>query len=273
MQTVEEKPIETIHLYVVREDARKPPSPLPVILAVLCVLVIIAVTVYSGNHPYYEHQTLRIPAQFLPLQIFSATGPIIPTGVKTYAATTAHGTLTVTNGSVIAATLPKGIIFTGKSGVEVVTDEAIFVPAGSAAGYGYATVSAHAMVRGKSGNITAYDINRVEGSSIYIRNLTSFHGGKDSYSVPLQLPQDKRTAIDAARAILTAQEAKIQAFLAYPYHETTQVKNLVVGLSWTCQFVTYHIPAFYHVTGIRIIGKNLLIDVWFVARPIRVWVK
>src|SRR6266516_4485798 len=108
---------------------------------------------------------------------------------------------------------------------------------------------------------------------VYIRNLTPFHGGKDSYSVPLQLPQDRRTAIDAARAILTAQEAKIQAFLAYPCNETTQVKNLVVGLSWTCQFVTYHIPAFYHVTGVRIFGKNLLIDVWFVARPVRIWVK
>src|SRR5207247_5230887 len=131
-------------------------------------------TVYSGNHPYYEHQTLRIPAHHLTMHILSATKPIIPTGVKTYAATTAHGTLTVTNGSVIAATLPKGIIFTGKSGVEVVTDEAVFVPAGSAAGYGYATVSAHAMVRGKSGNIPAYDINRVEGSRIYIRNLTPF---------------------------------------------------------------------------------------------------
>jgi hypothetical protein len=272
MQTVDDKP-ETIHLYVVREDDRQPPSSLPVILTVLCFLVIISVTVYSGNHPYYEHQTLRIPAQFLPLQTFSTIESIIPTGKKTYAATTAHGTLTVTNGSVIAATLPKGIIFTGKSGVEVVTDEAVFVPAGSAAGYGYATVSAHAMVRGKSGNIPAYDINRVEGSSIYIRNLTPFHGGKDSYSVPFQLPQDKRTAIDAARAILTAQEAKIQAFLAYPCHETTQVKHLVVGLSWTCQFVTYHIPAFYHVTGVRIIGKNLLIDVWFIARPSRIWVK
>lgn len=273
MQTVDDTPIETIHLYVVREGDRKPPSPLPVILAVLCFLVIIAVTVYSGNHPYYEHQTLRMPAQFLPLQTFSATEPIIPTGTETYTATTAHGTLTVTNGSVIAATLPKGLIFTGMSGVEVVTDEAVFIPAGSAAGYGYATVSAHAMVRGKSGNITAYDINRVEGSSIYIRNLTSFHGGKDSYSVSLQLPQDKRTAIDAARATLAAQEAKIPAFLAYPCHETTQVKHLVVGLSWTCQFVTYHIPAFYHVTGVRITGKNLLIDVWFVARPIHIWVK
>ena len=190
-----------------------------------------------------------------------------------YAATTAHGMLTVTNGSVIEATLPQGIIFTGKSGVEVVIDEAVFVPAGSAAGYGYATVSAHAMVRGKSGNITAYDINRVEGSSIYIRNLTPFHGGKDAYSVPLPLPQDRRTAIDAARATLTAQEAKIPAFLAYPCHETTQVKHLVVGLSWTCQFVTYHIPVFYHVTGFKIIGKSLLIDVWFVARPTRIWVK
>ena len=267
MQVVDEKPIETIHLYVVREDDRKPPSPLPVILAVLCLLVILAVTVYSGNHPYYEHQTLRIPAQFLPLQIFSATEQIIPTGTKTYVATTAHGTLTVTNGSVISQELPSGMIFTGKSGKEIVTDAAVFVTAGSAAGYGYATVPAHAQVSGKSGNIPAYDIDRVEGSSVYIRNVGAFTGGKNSYSVKVVKAQDRRTAIDTARSILTAQKAKTQAFLAHPCNETTQVKNLIVELSWTCQFFTYSIPSSMHITRITLVGKNLFVDVVFVPRP------
>ena len=65
----------------------------------------------------------------------------------------------------------------------VVTDRAVFVPAGNANGYGYATVSAHALLSGKAGNIPAYTINQVEGSSVFIRNLTAFHGGRDSYSV------------------------------------------------------------------------------------------
>ncbi len=266
MQTVEEE-LETIHLYVVREDDRKPQTILPVILSVLCLLVIVAVTVYSGDHPYYEHKTIRVPAIFLPMQTFTATQKIIPTGVKTIPATNAHGELTLTNGSVIEATLPQGIIFTGKDGTEVVTDASVFIPAGSAEGYGFATVSAHAAIRGKSGNIPAFDIDLVEGSSIYIRNLTSFHGGKDSYSVSFQLSQDRQTAIDAARAILTTQEAKIQAFLAYPCNETTAEKNDVLTLSWVCQFVMYTVASYMRVTAIRLVGKTLFVDVVFAARP------
>jgi hypothetical protein len=30
---------------------------------------------------------------------------------------------------------------------------------------------------------------------------------------------------------------------------------------------------YMHVTGVRIIGKNLLIDVWFVAYQEHIWVK
>jgi hypothetical protein len=52
---------------------------------------------------------------------------VIPTGVKVYSATTAHGTLTITNGSVISQTIPQGFRLNN-----VVTDTAAFVPAGSA---------------------------------------------------------------------------------------------------------------------------------------------
>ena len=147
--------------------------------------------------------TLRVPAVFLPIQNFGISVPIIPTGKKTYPATFASGTLTLTNGSVISQELPKGLIFTTFNGIEVIPDYSVFIPAGSANGYGYAIVSAHALISGKSGNIPAYGINRVEGTSIYIRNLTSFHGGKDSYTIPLQLPQDRQTALDQAQTNLT----------------------------------------------------------------------
>jgi hypothetical protein len=46
-----------------------------------------------------------------------------------------------------------------------------------------------------------------------------------------------------------------------------------VVVTWRCQFVTYHIPAFYHVAGVKIIGKNLVLAVWFVMRPVHIWVK
>ena len=269
MQQVDDPPIETIHLYVVREDEQRKRSSswLPLFFAIFCLAGMAAVTIYSASHPSYEHETIRVPAIFLPMQTFTKMQKIIPTGVKTIPATDAHGELTLTNGSVIEATLPQGMIFTGKDGTEIVTDTPVFIPAGSAAGYGFAIVSAHALIRGKNGNIPSFDIDRVEGSSIYIRNLTSFHGGKDSYSVPLQVPRDRQTAFDAARAIVITQEAKTKTFLAYPCNETTKVKNSILGLSWACQFVKYTVPSYMRVTHLRLVGKSFFVDVMFVQRP------
>src|SRR2546430_595790 len=135
MQAVDDK-IETIHLYVVKEQLKKSYTVLPILCAFLCLVGIAVVTLYSAQHPYYEHERLIVPAQFLPLKVFKAEAPIIPTGVKTYPATTAQGTLTITNGSVVSQELPAGLIFTSDQGTEVATDSSVFVPAGSAAGFG-----------------------------------------------------------------------------------------------------------------------------------------
>src|SRR5439155_6958226 len=147
MQAVENE-VETVHLYVVREHEKKPYTLLPLLCALVCLLGIAAVTLYSAQHPYYEHERLTIPAVALPPKVFTAQAPIIPTGVKTYPATTARGVLTITNGSVIAQTLPAGLILLSNSSVQVATDQAAFVPAGSADGYGMSTVFAHLLTLG-----------------------------------------------------------------------------------------------------------------------------
>src|SRR6266446_3838554 len=158
MQAVQDE-METIHLYAVREQTKKPYTVLPLLCAFLCLLGITAVTLYSAEHPYYEHERLTVPTKFLPLKVFTAAAPIIPTGVKTYPATTAHGTLTLTNGSVLSEVLPQGVIFNGVNGAEVQTEQSVFIPAGSAVGYGVATVSAKALIAGRSGNIQALAVN------------------------------------------------------------------------------------------------------------------
>ena len=81
---------------------------IPSFLAACCLLGIVAVTWYSALHPYYEHKRLTVPAQFLPLKVFRAEAPIIPTGIKTYPATYAHGFLTFSNGSIIGQSVPAG---------------------------------------------------------------------------------------------------------------------------------------------------------------------
>src|SRR6266702_3443994 len=139
MYQVEDGPVETIHLYVVRGQEKRPYTAFPLFCAFLCLLGIVALTLYSAQHPYYEHERLTVPAQFLPLKVFQAEAPIIPTGVKAYPATYATGTLTLTNGSIVSETLPQGVIFNGLNGVEVQTTESVFIPPGSASGYGMAT--------------------------------------------------------------------------------------------------------------------------------------
>jgi hypothetical protein len=259
MQTVDEQP-ETIHVYVVREAEPKP-SVFPIVLSALSLIVLLVFCVLAPYEQPVTRAVIRVPAVLLPLKTFTAQVAIIPTGVKTYPATTSHGVLTITNGSIIAQAIPAGFRVQN-----VTTDRTVYVPAGSANGYGYATVTAHAIISGKQGNIPAYTINQVEGSSVYIRNLAAFHGGRDSYSVKFVTSQDRQLALMKSRSLLAASVTGLH----YPCSE--QMKGAVT-ITWLCQFVAYHIPAFYHVTSVRIIGKNLLLNVWFVVRPVRVWVK
>src|SRR5436309_9297265 len=211
--------IETIHLYVVREEEKKPYTLLPLLCALLCLVGIAALTLYSAQHPYYEHERLSVPAQLLPPQTFTATQPIIPTGIQTYPATAAQGVLTITNGSVIAQSLPAGLTFISDTGLSVITDEAVFVPAGSANDFGMATVSAHAILSGHRGNLPPYAINSVVGSSVYVRNLSAFTGGKDAYSVKYATAQDKHTALLRARGILFVQISTYKDGIHYPCKE------------------------------------------------------
>ena len=264
MYQVDDEPTETLHIYVVREEVR--PSLLPIFLSVVALSLLVAVSVLSPAQQPVTRAVIRVPAVLLPVRDFSVSVPVIPTGVKTYPATTAHGTLTITNGSIISQTLPAGFIFITNSGVSVVTDQAVFVPAGNANGYGIATVSAHALVSGRSGNIPALAVDTVEGSSVYVRNLAAFRGGRDAYSVKVVTPQDIQTALISARNALTI----LSTGLHYPCSETI---TGAVQVTWQCQFLTYHIPAYMHVTSVTIQGKNLLVAVWFVAHPVRIWVK
>src|SRR6266700_395852 len=244
MFQVDDKPVETLHIYVVREAAPKP-SLLPIVLSVSAFLILVAVGVLSPTQQPVTRAVIRVPAVLLSPRTFIARVPVIPTGARTYPATTAHGVLAITNGSVISQTLPAGLIFITNSSVSVATDQAVFVPAGSADGYGVATVAAHALASGKAGNIPALAVDTVEGSSVYVRNLAAFQGGSDAYSVKFVSAYDRQTALVKARQHL----AVLSAGLHYPCLERI---SGAVQVTWLCQFLIYHIPSYMHVTGVRI---------------------
>lgn len=261
MQAVDDK-IETIHLYVVREE-KKPHTFLPLFLAFCCLLGIVAVTVYSAQHPYYEHERLTVPAQFLPLKVFKAETPIIPTGIKTYPATYAHGFLTFSNGSIIGQSVPVGFTIDGTA-----TDRAIYVPPATANGFGMSTVSAHLLTSGINKSTLA--INEVIGLSLFVRNLSPFTGGHPAYSVTYERPIDRVNALNIARSHVTALKAHIGAFLAEPCKESSAVSKSQLRLTWGCQFAVFTVPKYMHVSAAKLIGKNFIVDVSFIppARPL-----
>jgi len=263
MFEVDNEPTETLHIYVVREEAPKP-SLLPIFLSVVALSLLVAFGVLSPTQQPVMRAVIRIPAVPLGIKAFTASAQVIPTGVKTYPATTARGVLTITNGSIIGQVIPASFTISN-----VATDYVVYVPPGNANGYGYATVSAHATLSGQGGNLSPYSINSVVGSSVYIRNLSAFTGGHDAYSVKFATAQDRQTALLQARGILLSKSSGLH----YPCKEFYSLAEIKIGVLWQCRFISYHIPSFYHVTAVRLSGQSLVIDVWFIPRPVHIWVK
>ena len=263
------EPLETIHLYVVREGSQTP-SPTSAIFFALVFLFTLSLLIAIGvTVPYQQPEqraSLRVPAVLLPLRTFTTSIAVMPTGIRTYPATIAQGTLTITNGSILSEELPQGMILTGKDGVEVITDAAVFIPAGSAAGYGIASVSAYAAKSGTSGNIPTLDIDSVEGTALYIRNLHPFSGGAGSYSVNFITSQDRLNALSEARVTLFRQT--LSGLLSRPCLEhITGTTSLHVA--WTCQFVTYRLPSLPHVRvlQVQVIGRIMFLTITYEPRP------
>src|SRR2546425_1232719 len=98
MFEVDDEPTETLHIYIVREEVK--PSLLPIFLSVVVLSLLVTVGVLSPNQQPVTRTTLRVPAVLLPVRVFSVSVSVMPTGIKTYPATAAHGILTITNGSV-----------------------------------------------------------------------------------------------------------------------------------------------------------------------------
>ena len=70
MQTVDEQP-ETIHLYVVREEAPKP-QLFPIVFSVLALLVLVALAVVVPYQQPVTRAVIRVPAVPLPPRTFTA---------------------------------------------------------------------------------------------------------------------------------------------------------------------------------------------------------
>lgn len=280
----QEEQLETIHVYFYEEEPKNthPLSQktidaiLSIITSIFLLCGIIALC-FIPNPPSYIIKTVSVPALYVPVQTDTTTITIVPTGIKTIPTTKATGTLTIYNGSILAQKLPQGFILTGKDGIEIVTDQAVTIPAGNAPEYGIATISAHAVVDGSTGNIKAYDITSVYGTDISIKNLAAFTGGVDPQTVTFATSEDTNKARSIARYTLLTHTKHPTGgrLLAQPCQEMTSQKDLELTVLWACQFVsyTYSPPPGAKVLSAKVRGEIVLLQMKMVARPRMVVVK
>lgn len=265
MYQLDEEPMETLHVYVYREEEQTPqltPRTRDTILSIITILVLIAGIIALScipNQPNYTVKTISVPAIYLPLQTYAAKAPIIFTGTTTTKAISATGTLTIYNGSILTQQIPRNFILTGTDGSEVVTDDAVTIPPGNAPAYGIATVPAHVVIPGAAGNIRAYDINAVYGTDLTIKNLTAFTGGKDAVTTRFATASDRVKALTTARN--TAHERIPLGLLTTPCTETTSQTTTTVTVSFACQFVRYDPPSQGSVITAIVRGKTVVLTI------------
>lgn len=274
--------LETVYVYVYDDD----PEPRPrfrwrvphldkerflhALVQVLAILLFAGFCCVPGQ-PIYQVHTLSLPAILLPLQVRQATVTIVPTGIQVIPAKQAHGTLTLYNGASIAESLRAGFLLTASNGIELVTDSAVTVPAEDTSvtppTQGMATVSAHAAAGGVVGNIPAYSVNAVVGSSLYIKNLTAFTGGQDARQETYATSADIQKATASAKEQVAAQEGVAGGYLQTPCTESvTQTKQVVTVFS-RCQYVTYTAPKGVQVLSARVDGSRIIVQVKSIVLP------
>jgi hypothetical protein len=140
------------------------------------------------------------------------------------------------------------------------------IPSGNPPNYGIATVSAHAVMAGKQGNIPADAIDQIYGSAMSLKNLIPFTGGLDASTKPFVTADDQEQALKTARQQLTAKQPL--ELLTKPCTETVSQHHLSLSVVWSCQYVTYRAPKNGQVLSVQVSGNSVILSMRIVARPI-----
>jgi hypothetical protein len=264
-----EDDMETVHLYVYEE---RPKQPMRVTLGHLTqrLVQVVAIGMFMAfcllpGSPVYALKVLRVPAHFLPVQVFRVESAIVPTGTLTHPATQAHGTLTVYNGLSVIQQLPAGVIVLTGNGREIATDQGVTISAAHLPVVGVATVRAHAVQAGSQGNIQAGAIDQDYGSSLTIKNLSAFQGGQDAYTEQIVTADDTQKALAEAREQLT--QRRPRGLLARPCTERTTQAGTTLTVTWSCQYVACTAPRGVQVLAAHVEGKEIILQVRAIVLP------
>ena len=177
------------------DDKKKTPLLIPYFVICAFLLLIfstILFQIFLLIHPPTTTIIILLRSQTISLSDSIRTGRVIPpitlsqsqsaptTGRGHQDARAATGILTFYNGLFTAQTIPAGSVFTGSDGIAVATDADVTIPAATPPAFAEASVSAHAVNAGASGNITTGDINITIANGVLVKNLSSFTGGRDA---------------------------------------------------------------------------------------------
>ncbi|HVB25095.1 MAG TPA: hypothetical protein VNG51_24375 [Ktedonobacteraceae bacterium] len=163
-------------------------------------------------------------------QTLSLSKSVPTTGRGHQNAAYARGAITFYNGLLSLQTIPQGTTLTGRDGIQVVTDVTAIIPAASPPMEGNATIPAHAVNIGATGNIGARDINAgCCGQGILAVNSNPFHGGAEARDFTFV------TGHDIAQSSLSLTKVLTQGF---SHALDTQLQSGESAIPPTCNFST-----------------------------------
>jgi hypothetical protein len=173
------------------------------------------ITIIPAEHTLTATAAIQVQGRQLPLLTLMQSLSAPATGKRHQDATRAAGTITFYNGLLTSQTVAAGTIFTGKDGVQIITDQAAHIPAGNPPSYGQVSVSAHAVLTGQQGNIPAYDINAACcATSVVAKNTRGFTGGASARDFFVVAGEDINTTVTSLLLALSRSEnAALQAQL------------------------------------------------------------
>ncbi len=203
----------------------------------------------------------QVSARLLSVKSSTFTQTVPTTGHGHTQAQQAQGTLTFYNAAPYAQTVAAGTVLTGADGVELVTDQVAYLPAGNLPDVGIATVPAQAVQIGPQGNIAPLDLNGlccVAGVSV--KNVDAFLAGQNARNYPIVAQQDVDAVAGPQSATLTqAAQTSLQGNVrpneqltspaqCHPTVSTnhpvgSEATHVTITLSVTCQAEVYDAQA------------------------------
>jgi hypothetical protein len=212
------------------------------------------VILYAVEKPAYLITTLDVPTRTLAPITLTRSLTISTTGQGHQDARAATGLLTFYNGNVNPQTVAIGTAFTGRDGIQVSTDQSVTIPAADPPSFGQATLTATTIRAGSRGNIHAYDLNGAISSSLFVKNLQAFTGGRDARTYKAVGQQDIQNLTSTVQK--TLDQAFTSAFTLRPgeqaqstncYTTTTanhkggdEAQTVTLNGSETCSAIAYN---------------------------------